>query len=181
MPVHVDQFRSALSHLASGVSVISTARQGERRGVTATAVCSVSASPPTILACVNTATGTSKMIEEHGWFAVNVLAEHHRHVAEVFAGRNGLQGDERFRHGDWEVGEHEALPLLSSAIVTLECRVDQIVRSGTHAVFFGIVEAARLRHDLPLIYHAGGFHILPGAIPVMGVERDQERLSAPAQ
>lgn len=164
MSIPDDTFRRALSRLAAGVSIVSTGRGGERRGVTATAICSVSASPPTILACVNTATGTCKMIAETGLFAVNLLAEHHRPVAEIFAGRNGLQGDDRFAHGDWIAGDRHALPVLGSALAALECRVDRMIESGTHAVFFGVIEGACFDENPPLIFHEGRFHVLPAAM-----------------
>ncbi|BBC73275.1 conserved hypothetical protein [Altererythrobacter sp. B11] len=156
-------FKQALSRLAAGVSIVSTAHNGERRGVTATAVCSVSAAPPTILVCVNTATGTCQMIKEAGHFAVNLLAEHHQPVAEIFAGRGGLQGDERFGHGDWIAGDERGLPILSSALAALECRVDKSVEAGTHIVFFGIIESAYFDENPPLIFHGGKFHVLPVA------------------
>lgn len=154
-------FKQALSRLAAGVSIVATTRNGERRGVTATAVCSVSAAPPTILVCVNAATGTCQMIKEAGHFAVNLLAEHHQPVAEVFAGRGGLQGDDRFDHGDWIAGEERGLPILSGALAALECRVDQAIEAGTHIVFFGIIESAYFDENPPLIFHGGNFHVLP--------------------
>jgi flavin reductase (DIM6/NTAB) family NADH-FMN oxidoreductase RutF len=160
MTISNDTFRRALSQLAAGVSIVSTAKDGDRRGVTATAVCSVSAAPPTILTCVNTATGTCKMIEETGCFAINLLSEHHRSVADAFAGRNGLQGNERFLVGDWVEGRRRAVPILGTALAALECRVERVVRSGTHAVFFGIVEEAYFGEKPPLIYHDGNFHSL---------------------
>ena len=103
------------------------------------------------------------MIKEAGHFAVNLLAEHHQPVAEVFAGRGGLQGDERFGHGDWIRGEERGLPILSSALAALECRVDQAVEAGTHIVFFGIIESAYFDENPPLIFHGGRFHVLPMA------------------
>jgi flavin reductase (DIM6/NTAB) family NADH-FMN oxidoreductase RutF len=179
VPVSTDLFRSALSRLASGISVISTAQEGERRGLTATAVCSVSAEPPTILVCVNTATGTAKMMKDKGWFAVSLVSEAHRGVAEVFAGRNSLAGDARFLHGDWVEGENEALPVLSGALASLECRVTDVVVSGTHEVFFGLVEAIRVKDGVPLIYHGGGFHLLPQAAPT-ATETLSQHSPAPA-
>jgi flavin reductase (DIM6/NTAB) family NADH-FMN oxidoreductase RutF len=161
MPVSADHFRTALSRLAAGVSVISTASGSERRGITATAVCSLSAIPPRLLVCVNTATGTCKMIEEAGWFAVNLLGEDQLSLAEVFAGRGGIQGNERFEHGTWSSGDRGGQPLLEGALAALECRVDQIVQSGTHAIFIGVVEATIYAEARPLIYQAGQFHKLP--------------------
>lgn len=161
MPVSPDQFRSALSRLAAGVSVISTALGPERRGITATAVCSLSATPPKLLVCVNTTTGTCRMIEDAGWFAVNLLGDEQLSLAEIFAGRHGVQGGERFAHGTWSSGGAGGQPLLEGALATLECRVDQIVRSDTHAIFIGLVEATVFAEARPLIYQAGQFHTLP--------------------
>jgi flavin reductase (DIM6/NTAB) family NADH-FMN oxidoreductase RutF len=158
MSISNEIFRRALSRLAAGVSIVTTGNNGERRGVTATAVCSVSAVPPTILTCINTATGTCKMIEDTGCFAINLLSEHHRAVADAFAGRNGLRGNDRFYHGDWIEGDRRRMPILHTALAALECRVDNVVRSGTHAVFFGIVEEAYFDEQTPLIYHDGNFH-----------------------
>jgi len=53
--------------------------------------------------------------------------------------------------------------LLGTALVSLECRVEQVVQSGTHAVFFGTVESARFQDNRPLIYHSGRFHVLRAA------------------
>ena len=161
MPVANDDFRKALGRLAAGVCIISTALEGQRRGVTATAVCSVSASPPTVLVCINTSTGTCKMIQGSGRFAVNLLSEEHRSVADVFAGRNGLQGDDRFAHGDWEQGQQLGMPVLTAAPSALECRVDQVIAAGTHAVFLGIVEGAYFADNSSLVYHEGAFHVIP--------------------
>ncbi len=158
-----NEFRKALSRLAAGVCIISTAREGQRRGVTATAVCSVSASPPMLLVCVNTATGTCKMIQDSGLFAVNLLGDLHREVAEVFAGRNGVQGDDRFVHGNWLDGDRWGMPILREAPSALECRVDKVVLAGTHAVFFGLVEQAYFADGSPLVYHDGNFHTVSTA------------------
>lgn len=163
MSVPDEVFRKALSCLAAGVSIVSTERDGEKRGVTATAVCSVSASPPMLLACINISTGTCQMIRETGRFAINLLAQHHQPVAEIFAGRGGLQGDDRFNHGDWTVGDVHGLPILQTALAAIECKVDRQVEAGTHLVFFGLIEGIYFAENQPLLFHGGRFHALPVA------------------
>lgn len=159
MPVSDKDFRHALARLAGGVCIVATASGAQRRGITATAVCSVSASPPTILACVNNVTGTCGMIEAVGRFSVNLLAVHHRSVAEAFAGRDGRQGNDRFETGDWTRGT-SGLPVLDGALASIECEVTQIVRAGTHAVFFGNVERVLFDDHTPLVYQDGQFRQL---------------------
>lgn len=163
MQISKNEFCDALAQLASGVSIITTALDDDRRGITATAVCSVSAEPPTVLVCVNSATGTSKMIAEAGCFAVNFLDESQQSVSNVFAGATNTQGDERFEHGDWSTDNRQKVPLLKGALGQLECRVDRIVCSGTHDIYFGIIEGVTTTTGLPLIYHGGKY--LSGQCP----------------
>ncbi|MCA0850267.1 flavin reductase family protein [Salipiger thiooxidans] len=160
--VNVETFRAALAELAAGVNIVTTRLSDERRGITATAVCSVCAEPATILACTNRSTGTFKMIRDSGKFAVNILNDAHQSVAETFAGRGGLQGNDRFDAALWHKGAVLELPVLIGA-TALECEVSEIVNSGTHAVIFGRVVGAEVQGITPLVYHAGGFRGLTSA------------------
>ena len=161
MPISDSDFRSALSRLAGGVCIVATATaKGERRGVTATAVCSVSASPPTVLACVNLATGTCKTIEDTGLFSINLLGEQDRKIADAFAGRDGRTGSERFLVGDWLAAPTTKMPILKDALATMECRVCKVVHMGTHAVFFGEVDRIVSGGHAPLIYQGGNYRSL---------------------
>lgn len=158
--ITVDIFRAALSQLAAGVSIVTTARGDDRRGVTATAVCSVSAEPPLVLACVNRDTGTYKMIAEAGVFAINFAGQEHRAVAETFAGRSGVQGDARFGDADWTYGTRLRVPVLRAGATTLECEVHEIVKAGTHGVVIGLIRNAAVGPVDPLLFHDGRFHSL---------------------
>ena len=165
MTVTRETFRDALGRLAAGVSLIATELDGKRRGITATAVCSVSDNPPTILACVNTRSGTAQMIGDRGWFSVNFLAESQQDIAEVFAGKGGFSGGERFQHGHCGQGQN-GLPVLRHALASIECQVEKAVPSGTHVVFFGTVNTASLGAFRPLMYQVGQYRRLPGDGPV---------------
>ncbi len=155
-------FRAALAELAAGVNIVTT-RLGEgRRLITATAVCSVCAEPATILACTNQNTGTFKMIRDAGHFAVNILDYEHQNTAETFAGRSGLQGDDRFESSAWANGDVLGMPVLNGA-TALECEISEIVNSGTHAVIFGRVVGAKVQGITPLVYHGGSFRGLTDA------------------
>lgn len=157
--VCVETFRAALGELAAGVNIVTTCLGDERRGITATAVTSVCAEPATVLACTNMNTGTYHMIRDSGRFAINMLGSEHRAVAETFAGRGGITGDDRFRTGAWGKGAALGLPILGGASA-LECEVSQIVNAGTHAVIFGHIKGATLNRIDPLVYHAGAFRSL---------------------
>src|ERR1700754_4527366 len=101
-----DKFRAALRQVAGAVTVVTTrSKDGEPRGVTATAVCSLTVEPPSVIACINRDTWVGKIAPESGKFCVNVLARTQQPVAETFAGRSALTGADRFQVGDWTDAE----------------------------------------------------------------------------
>ena len=53
MSIDAAAFKKGMRHLAASVTLITTRYGDLRGGLTATAVCSVSAEPPQILVCVN--------------------------------------------------------------------------------------------------------------------------------
>src|SRR5262249_47069152 len=92
-------FREAMSRLGAAVHVVTTAGPGGKSGATATAVCSVSDAPPTLLICLNRRSQTNPVVTENGVFCVNTLGAGHADIANIFAGRTGLPGTGRFSAG----------------------------------------------------------------------------------
>ena len=74
--VAASDFRDAMAMLSSAVNVVTTAGEAGRHGFTASAVCSVTDTPPTLLVCMNTASRSYQYFVENRVLAVNVLAEH---------------------------------------------------------------------------------------------------------
>jgi cob(II)yrinic acid a,c-diamide reductase len=79
-----DDYKGLMRHLAGAVTVVTAGKPGERRGLTATAICSLSVSPPTLLACVNRRAGAHDLIISDRVFSVNVLASDQESVAAAF-------------------------------------------------------------------------------------------------
>ena len=146
-------FREAMSRLGAAVHVITTAGPAGKTGATATAVCSVSDAPPTLLMCLNRRSQTNPVVLENGVFCVNTLGAVGAEIADIFAGRTGVQGSERFNVGEWSVLETGS-PVLLSAVIAFDCRISEVRLVGSHNVFFGGVEAVRLGPIGPaLVYH----------------------------
>jgi len=151
--VAAEAFREAMSRLGAAVHVVTTAGPGGKTGATATAVCSVSDAPPTLLMCLNRRSQTNPAVVENGVFCVNTLGESGAGIADLFAGRTGVKGSDRFATGDWTVLETGS-PVLSSAVVAFDCRIIEVRAVASHNVFFGAVEAVRLGPGGPaLVYH----------------------------
>jgi flavin reductase (DIM6/NTAB) family NADH-FMN oxidoreductase RutF len=56
-------FREAISHFATGVTVVTTVHDGRPAGMTASAVCSLSLDPVLLLVCVDNRLPTHTAIE----------------------------------------------------------------------------------------------------------------------
>lgn len=154
-----EDFRAGMRKLAGGVTIVTSIDpNGCRCGLTATAVCSLSTEPPSLVACVNRASSVAAVVEASGVFAVNVLALDQQDVAEVFAGRAGLTREERFSAGAWKQGRGGA-PVLSGTCVSFECEVAEVREFGTHLILIGRVTASHVAqdNDSPLIYGNGTF------------------------
>ena len=158
MSVDASQFKNALKLWASGVTVVTaqSATQGAK-GMTATSFSSVSVDPPQILVCLNQLTDTGGALLESRDFAVNILTSAQQDVSNGFAG-NSTQA-ERFAAVAWERGDNGA-PLLTEALVSLECRVAQQILAGTHWIVIGEVQKVVCRSGEPLLYYNGGYRQL---------------------
>lgn len=154
-----EEFRAGMRKLAGGVTIITSIdSMGQRCGLTATAVCSLSTEPPSLVACVNRNSSVAAVVESTRVFAVNVLSFDQQDVAEVFAGRAGLVREERFASGKWRAIETGA-PVLHDTAVTFECELAEIKEFGTHLILIGQVAATHLSEgrDNPLLYGNGAF------------------------
>ncbi|MFS2222355.1 flavin reductase [Pantoea sp. B65] len=147
-----DQFKAAMRQLATAVNIITTGQGSERRGLTASAVCSLTVTPPMVLICVNHFGEAHRAIVENGSFCVNVLHAEQRFLADMFAGQAGIAPADRFSHAQWSELESGA-PALDGALVNIDCRIAERVQTSTHSVFFGAVEAIRFgQQHTPLLH-----------------------------
>jgi flavin reductase (DIM6/NTAB) family NADH-FMN oxidoreductase RutF len=149
------QFKQGMRSLAGAVSIITSCHRGQRYGMTATAVCSATADPPTVLACVNRVTATHRSIADSRLFCVNVLRHEDRELSGLFSG--GQKVDERFRAEHWTTLSTGA-PVLINALVSFDCRVVNSLDHGTHTIFLGEVEQLQIgRKGKPLLYSDGQY------------------------
>lgn len=153
--VDADAFRRAMRMVPSAVAVVTAEHQGRRRGLTATAVCSVSADPPQVLACVNQGGRAHGCIAQAQAFAINYLSDAQVRVAMAFS-RQADDPDERFASEDWATGA-QGVPLLRDALVSFACRVVQSVDCGTHTIFVGEILEIHQQDQRSLLYKSGEF------------------------
>jgi flavin reductase (DIM6/NTAB) family NADH-FMN oxidoreductase RutF len=148
-------FKAGMRRLGAGVTIVTTFDGQTRAGLTATAVCSLSAEPPQLLVCVNRAAYPNKVIARAKRFCVNVLASGQAALALRFAGATGHKGEDRFGKGRWNVLATGA-PVLDGALTSFDCELARAVRSGTHTIFIGRVVAVATRQGGKALLYADG-------------------------
>ncbi|MEJ2320170.1 MAG: flavin reductase family protein [Gemmatimonadales bacterium] len=163
MTVSAERFRDVLGWLAGGVCVIATRdREGRPRGLTATAVCSVSLDPPLVLVCLSSGSRTHDAITASGFFAVTFLGAQDSSVADRFA------GDDQDKFGGVPTREMvTGAPVLEAGLACCDCVVVKEVAAGDHTVFFGRVEAADISEPAdgsvaPLLRYRGAYLMAAG-------------------
>lgn len=150
----IEAFRQAQRNVASSVHLITTGSGQTRSGMTATAVCSLSFDPLSILACVNRNASIFEDLEKGGHFAVNILSESDEEIATMF-GTSKLKSL-RFKSGDWR--QMGGSPILLSAVASVACESLNFMDVGTHRVIAGrIIDVNVNRNSRPLLYHDGGY------------------------
>jgi flavin reductase (DIM6/NTAB) family NADH-FMN oxidoreductase RutF len=157
-PIDRHVFRGLMRNVPGQVSIVATAVGERRKGLTASAVCSLTDLPPTVIVCVNQAAGAHDLIIESGYFSINALAASQERIARVFSGVSGVRGEQRFETGDWSTGITGA-PILASAVCRLECRLSEYRAASSHTVFFGQVIAGSASHDASPLLHLRGSYV----------------------
>ena len=149
------EFKLGMRSLAGAVTIITCRHQGGVYGMTATAVCSATAEPPTVLACINRSTTTHEAIAKAGIFCVNVLRHEDRELSSLFSGAQ--KGEGRFREEHW-TKLSTAAPVLANALAAFDCRVVNRMVHGTHTIFLGEVQQLLIgRKGKPLLYADGQY------------------------
>jgi flavin reductase (DIM6/NTAB) family NADH-FMN oxidoreductase RutF len=152
-----DNYRAIMRHQAGAVTVIACGAVGVRSGLTATAVASLSDRPPTVLACINLNAGAHDEIVRSHAFSVNLLSVDQQGVAERFAGKGGVKGEDRFNGSGWRTLSTGS-PILIDALANLDCELVDQHTFSTHSIFIGRVIAGQCRDDVkPLLYFRGDY------------------------
>ncbi|MCM1959129.1 flavin reductase [Acinetobacter modestus] len=128
-------FRQAMSMLGAAVNVVTTDGNHGKGGFTATAVCSVSDSPATILFCLNKKNAQFDIFFNNETFAVNVLSSEHEQVSNYFGGSIAASIEDRFSIAEWKKGYNKA-PVLTNSLCSIECKIVERKFLATHCIFF---------------------------------------------
>jgi len=161
-PVLKQDYRDAMARLAAAVNVITTDGPCGRAGFTATAVCSVTDDPPTLLVCLNRGASAHPAVIGNGILCINTLASDQEGLSNLFGGKTPMV--ERFAAANWSTWTTGA-PVLDDAVASFECRISQISSVGTHDILYCEVLALRRRASADgLVYFDRHYHGVSAAL-----------------
>src|SRR6185295_8583510 len=102
MPIDDAQFKLAMSHFASGVTVVTTEHDGAWYGMTVASFASLSLHPPLVVICIEKGVKSHEAIEAAGKFGVSILAHDQGEISGRFASK---KIDDRFAGVSVRTGE----------------------------------------------------------------------------
>ena len=146
------KFKLAMSHFASGVTIVTTMHDGTQFGMTVASFASLSLRPPLVLICIEKSVKTHDAIASSRKFGVSILAAEQAEISNRFASRR----DDKFEGVAVQNGML-GVPLIDGAITTLECNVTDTLPGGDHTIFVGEVVDAQTREGIPLLYYRSGY------------------------
>lgn len=148
-----DEFRSVMGRFASGVTVVTTINdEGADEGMTVSAFCSLSLSPPLVLCCVDHSAGMYDTLATADGFIVNLLSEKQESLARRFSGPDPNRFD-----GIGYARGTSGIVVLDDVLGYLECRRVAAHLGGDHCIYIGEVEFAIASEGRPLLYYRGGY------------------------
>jgi flavin reductase (DIM6/NTAB) family NADH-FMN oxidoreductase RutF len=143
-----------MRHVPTGVTVVTSLKDGEPRGITVNSFASVSLEPPSLLICINREARSYLFISTSRVFCVNVLAGDQRRLAEHFSGK---VRDRQFIEIGYKTDATGA-PVLDGALAHFDCELAHEYLFGSHSILIGHVVSCSARPGSPLGYFNGGFH-----------------------
>ena len=152
MPFDPKLQRTIMGRFATGVTVVTTGRDGDFSGLTANAVASLSLAPPLVLVAVERSAHSHEYLMRHRNYAMNILAADQEHLSQRFATR----GPKVFTDLEFTVGTSGA-PILAGTLGYVDCRVTEILPGGDHDIFVGEILGGEAREGAPLLYFCGKY------------------------
>ncbi|WP_225759100.1 NADH-dependent FMN reductase RutF [Leclercia sp. Marseille-Q4284] len=158
MNLDKQDFRDAMACLGAAVNIITTDGPAGEAGFTASAVCSVTDSPPTLLVCLNRGASVWTVFNDNRTLCVNTLSAGQESLSNLFGGKTPMA--DRFAAAQWQIGA-TGCPRLADALASFDCRISQVVSVGTHDILFCEIVAIT-RHPVPqgLVWFDRGYHAL---------------------
>ncbi len=153
-------FKSVVSTFPTGITVVTTVRDGEPVGLTVSSFTSVSLNPPLVLFCIDRRSDSLVAFQIGTEVVINVLASDQSDIAHRFANDRM----ERFAPGvleDTNGDSRGKLPTIDGVAAKVAGTVVNEYDGGDHVIFLIGVEKAWCCDKEPLLYARSRIHVRP--------------------
>jgi flavin reductase (DIM6/NTAB) family NADH-FMN oxidoreductase RutF len=141
---------TALRRLEYGVYVVSMGKGTAGNAFTASWVSQVSSEPPLVAISVHNTHQSSQLLESHGAFVINLIAQTHGEVARTYYGP-AESGYAKFKNSQVADSPATGTAMINGADGFLDCKIVKTVVVGNHTLFIAEVLAADSQNDLPVL------------------------------
>ena len=152
----IASYRRAISHFATGVTVVTSTGDDGPAGLTANALCSLSLEPLLMIVCLDRGSRTLRAVRRSGQLAVNVLGRHQQGLAAGFASK----APEAQKFAGVPHREVDGVPVLDGVVAWLTGEVRDLVPGGDHVIGVAEVASVGAPGGEPLVYFRGGYRAL---------------------
>ncbi len=129
-----------MSRVGSAVHIVTTGGHAGSAGITANAVTSVTAEPPTMLFCLNKTSRAAPLLVQNGVFCINTLASAHQELSRHFRRAHGARARGAFRRRLLGQACHRRARAYDGA-GGFRLRLIEAKEMSTHLILIGRVEA----------------------------------------
>ncbi|HEY8542658.1 MAG TPA: flavin reductase family protein [Pseudothermotoga sp.] len=128
--------KDAFDYLVQGVYIVSTEFENQLSGLTAAWVMQSSFKPAMLAVSLGPTRRTAELIEKSGKFAIQILDESQRQLAELF-GYYSSRNFDKFSKVKWSKSEKLGLPIVEGVLGYFECELEGKFVSGDHFIYNG--------------------------------------------
>jgi len=151
-----DTFRHALSHFATGVTVVSGIAGDRPTGITCQSFMSLSLDPPLVAVAPSRASASWPLMAPAGVIGISILTDQQAEVSRRFA----VTGADKFADLRWTPGPVTGVPLIDGALTCMECGIEAIHEAGDHYLVCARVIDITMSEGRPLLYFRSGVRAL---------------------
>ncbi len=147
------EFRAVLGRFPTGVTVVTTGKDGANSGAAIGSFFSISLEPPLVGFCVGMNSGSLSAIRDSGHFTVNILSNQQADVSGAFASKL----EDKFQGVDHSPGVTGA-PRIAGSLAFIDCVLEGELDGGDHAIVVGRVQALEVGDSgTPLVFFQGKY------------------------
>ncbi len=155
--IDVKTFWRALGVRASAVAVVTAQGAEGPSGFLALSATHLTADPPMLMVSIDKRTGTLAAVLHARHFAISYLPRGEETLADMFGGKGGVHGANRFASGRWTKLTTGA-PILANAIGALDCALEDTVERFNTIIAIGrLVDFTGRSDGDPLLFFRGGY------------------------